>query len=156
MKTIRELTENKPSNAIFAMIEGLKEQSEREDFRIKMLTFGTSNGDYCFGCAATCTIQKISKINLTIENINTKEERANALGFNLDELTIFEDCIDNLRNGTRLPAYVYYGYKNLLNFYGINDNIIPDEEMKTLNSWDWHENLQPYINYANKLKSLGL
>ena len=43
MKTLKELCDGKPSNAIKAMIEGLRTQSKRPDFKIRMSTFGSQH-----------------------------------------------------------------------------------------------------------------
>lgn len=55
----------KPSEMVRAMINGLRRQDEREDFHIKMdkwAGLGSLDGKpVCFGCAATCAVQELTK-----------------------------------------------------------------------------------------------
>ncbi len=105
MINIKE-TVKTPSNALQYMVDGLRKQSQRTDFRINMRTFGAvgffedkSDKDICYGCAATCTIQEIAKKDLTIDTIRGIDARSMALGFDYSELERFEEAIDGARAG---------------------------------------------------------
>ena len=97
MESIRELIQSKPSIALQAMVDGLREQSKRKNFKVDMRTFGEgkylNNPVMCYGCAATCTLQKIAGKNLTVDNINVNLDRAQFLKFELTELRRFEFAI---------------------------------------------------------------
>lgn len=98
--SILKAIKGKPSIALQMMIEGLQEQSKRKNFKIAMGTFGSSDYEYtCYGCAATCTIQKMAKKNFTHELITQGTDRAKFINADLDELSRFELAIDLSRKG---------------------------------------------------------
>jgi hypothetical protein len=112
MKAIKELAP-KPSDALQAMVDGLRTQSKRSDFKLMMSTYGSfdEKTGICYGCAATCTIQELAHQNLTIANIKRSEKRANALSFYPLQLMYFESAIDSVRTGTFDELEDYYELK---------------------------------------------
>ncbi len=105
-----------PSAALQAMVDGLREQSKSKYFRITMATFGHSDGHFCFGCAATCTIQQIAGKHFEASDlINNNDmdssvfQRANALNFDVEQLRDFEDAIDSARKGRISRLFFFFG-----------------------------------------------
>jgi hypothetical protein len=150
-RLIKDILNNKPSAAIRAMIDGLKEQSLRDNFVIDMSTFGgLSTRDYslCVGCAATCAAQKIAKKNLTVQTISDVELRADALSFSCYDMAKFEKAVDRLRHGAVLPLFTYFNLSGYV--------VIPPIRLPFLTTDDWQENLFPYEAYAEQLEALGL
>ena len=92
---LKETFRGKPSDALEYMCDGLLKQDKREDFEIRMLTFGCSIGQMCYGCAATSTIQQIAGRNLADSNILSRQ----LIGFDPRELNAFERVIDAARRG---------------------------------------------------------
>jgi hypothetical protein len=95
--------------AIRAMVAGIKTQAKRKDFNINMDSFGGFNGStLCYGCAATCTIQEITHINLTPSTIVPGSTRAEALSFDRHQLSKFERAIDGMRQGFPAELIRFY------------------------------------------------
>jgi hypothetical protein len=99
MVLIRELIKNKPSVALQAMVNGLQAQSNRDDFRIRMSTYGAYGGGICYGCAATCALQELAQVNFDFPAISSLKKRAAACSFSYEETDKFEAAIDNARLG---------------------------------------------------------
>lgn len=153
MKTIKELAP-KPSDAITAMIDGLREQSQREDFVVDMHDFGTKrNSGMCCGCAATCAIQKLTGINFkglyVTEMPSDFLARVKEFELGRESMGEFEDII----NQFRLTNWVV-----LLRFYDIEPiyGAIPNKELRGLWNDNWKENLHLYEAYRDQLKAIGL
>ena len=100
---LEETFRGKPSDALEYMCDGLLKQDKREDFEIAMYTFGRSDGQMCFGCAATSTIQQIAGQDLTVSNIKDRQ----LIGFDLSELRAFEGVIDFVRNGSLRELFIF-------------------------------------------------
>lgn len=147
MKTeIKEILD-KPSKAVRAMIEGLKKQSQREDFEVDMHHFGGSesfNSILCFGCAATCAAQEAFKKNLSADEISERKSRAIAYGVDIKSLADFEMAIDDFRAGN---------YQALGKYYEIR---IPYFQLPALHTINWRSNLSEYEKYADLLEECGL
>ncbi len=80
---------------IMSMVKGL----EKPVTKINMSTFGSSNNDVCYGCAATNTICKITDVKFNKLNIKRREYRATAVKSTEQFLELFECAIDELRRG---------------------------------------------------------
>ena len=102
---LKETFRGKPSDALEYMCDGLLAQDKREDFKVDMSTFGGTDGQICFGCAATSAIQEIAGQNLTDSNIKRRE----LIGFDLSELRVFESVIDFSRVGILTPLFGFCG-----------------------------------------------
>ena len=107
MKTFRELIDRKPSNALQAMINGLRETEARPDFVVSMGTFGTEREGLCFGCAATCAIQKISGHNFAPNEIFGSQRKARALNMLEEDVSRFEEAMNEARMGDLSPLFAY-------------------------------------------------
>lgn len=112
-----------PSEALRAMVDGLTEQSKRPDFEIDMGSFGEwsdlDGKPVCFGCAATCTIQKITGHNFGLDEIGDREDRAKALKDSEEDLHDFEHAMDSARNGYLSKLFEYFGYRCPEDFVGV-------------------------------------
>jgi len=150
MRTFREIL-GKPSDALQAMVDGLREYSARSDFRIDMDTFGMVHNDVCFGCAATCAIQKATGKYL----LDLKYNRLDGLWYNIkaeffavskSELVAFENAINAARLGD---------VSSLLAYYGIIDNCIFDSRFKLLSD-NWEQQLMAVVQVIAELRAVGL
>lgn len=151
MKTIRARLK-KPSAAVDAMIEGLLQQSKRTDFYVAMESFGGFNGNTCFGCAATCTVQQIAGENLYAgQHPVLPKDRAKILGFKEMDLTIFEMAIDEFRRGNPGKLLAYFRVP----FFQETKPVFTLLGFK-LESRNWREQLDKVREYSEKLKALDL
>lgn len=100
----------RPSDAIRAMIDGLREIPD-QNFRVRMDYFGGHAGTTCFGCAATCAVQHAVGIRFTQDNIEGGSSRASATGLSHAELQTFERMIDSFRAGFTRRMEEYYGVR---------------------------------------------
>lgn len=103
---------SKPSQALKAMCDGLEKQSQRRDFKVDMKTFGEVSNGVCFGCAATCTMQELAKVNLVP---NTICHRERALGFDMVDCNTFELVMDSARAGSLIALFAYFNIDHKLN-----------------------------------------
>ena len=158
LKSIKELCP-KPSDAVMAMVNGLRKQSKRKNFRIRFSSFGSreyadgTDKIICFGCAATSAIQFIANKNFTGEEIDTRAERGEFLGFDKNELQDFEEAIDNLRNGWVRALFFFYGL-NYSDYFALLQPM--KERLEDLHDLNWKEEIHHYEDFANKLKEIGL
>jgi hypothetical protein len=90
---------DRPSQALQAMLDGLYEQYNRHDFRIDMRVYGAGDGGVCYGCASTCTLQKLAGKDFTTATIDTRDSRAAVLAVDANDLYIFEHAMDHARKG---------------------------------------------------------
>lgn len=97
--SILQAIKGKPSIALQHMVNGLMKQSKRRNFKINMGTYGTSHGKICYGCAATCAIQSVAKINFTPNLIDHTDDRAKRTKTEVNELDAFEGAINQARQG---------------------------------------------------------
>ncbi len=149
MKTFKELCDNKPSVAIQAMCAGLLAQSRRKDFTVDMSAFGEVTAGVCFGCAATCTAQRLTSVDLTAETVEARGNRARALGVDYDDLAEFEDAIDDFRRGWP---------NDLFDYFGCTPETPPDPsgEPWRLETGNWRAQLPVVRAYAHRLAQEGL
>lgn len=138
-----------PSNALRYMVEGLIKQSKRDDFMIRMSTYGDDYLTMCVGCAATCALQQIANKNLIIGTAHSEDKRANYLGFNRQEMEAFEYDIDWARKGDLEEIFSFFGLKKEF------DKYIPDIGFTYLNTWDWKEQLPEVRKVIALLESMG-
>jgi len=128
---------------IMSMVEGLKETSVILD----MGTFGTSDENgFCYGCAATNTICKISGITFTPDNIDRVITRARVINSKCMFLDFFERAINSLRLAD-LTSYNYFANKG--GFANIAKNTSPLYPLR--NDYTQRE-LASYITLANEQK----
>jgi len=152
MKSIFELAP-KPSDAVQAMIDGLRNQYKRLDFKIVMAAFAGNSDNVCYGCAATCALQEISNKDLVSGDINLHHRQVRAKKYNLDvhEVESFEMAIDLLRTGE--PYYLLY-------LYGVRMpqslRAIPNRKLPFLTSENWVLKIKDYEKFAGNLKKMNL
>ncbi len=172
MPTIKELAP-KPSDALRAMINGLFNQDEREDFRIDMTSFGNievNEGreiDYCYGCAATCALQEIAHKNFVDSDIMSSGSRARFLGFDYDELSDFEYAMEEARNGLLLRLFKFYNISmpGLVGEDGMvditwGDGVLDlkwkgETELYFMSTGNWSKNIPSLEAHIQKLISAG-
>jgi len=153
-QTFRDLCKGKISTALQAMIDGLKFQSQRKDFRVDMSTFGTftyfeNKVDLvCFGCAATCTVQQLSKVNFTDSQIGSSSGRSRLTIHNSNDLDRFEEAIDYARMGDLFSIFDYMG--------DCDSHEISDDDRWLLGTADWQEQMPIVQNFVDMLKLKGL
>ena len=153
-QTFRELFKDKVSTALQAMIDGLKFQSQRKDFRVDMSTFGdfsdlgNRGNPVCFGCAATCTIQQLSEVNFTDSQINSPGERSRLTIRNLNDLNRFEYAIDYARTGDLIHIFEYMG--------NLDSHEFSHDKQWVLYTDDWQEQLPLVQDFVEMLKLKGL
>jgi hypothetical protein len=146
MKSIRE-TLKVPSAALQAMVNGLRKQSKRSDFKIDMGTFGDAYGGVCYGCAATCALQEISGIDFTLENM-LWHNLPYATPFSGQEISDFEDVIDAARSGYLLPLFTFF------HLHPIHNRGYP--RRFNLDTDNWEEQLPEVEKLIAELKEKGL
>jgi len=145
----------KPSDALQAMVDGLKAQSKRDDFEIDMRTFGMKGMTICFGCAATCAIQQLAGIDFTMKTgISCEMYRAETLNLEIGEMSRFESVIDNARCGN---------LSNLLRFYygdeWKEETKLPSELVHhgvQLRTDDWRNKIHLFDDIIFQLKMRGV
>lgn len=145
MQLIKDIVTT-PSAALQAMIDGLAEQSKRPDFEIDMRSFGRSWGGICFGCAATCAIQKIGGKNLTEKYIR---DRAEFFGFGYGDMEFFEAAIDNSRAFNFTHLFIYYSKEK-------PDFLLDYNANKCMTTANWQELIPTFQEIVDRLKSEGL
>lgn len=144
MRRIKELAP-KYSDAIRAMIDGLKKQSAREDFVIIMSTYGEFSDNVCYGCAATCAIQGLSGKNFKGGEIDDEDSRSDYLDVDFDDMIEFELRIDNFRLGYDAPLKAFYNLENI-EFPQPNWSLTTD---------NWQEELPKVEKYLKEVIKLG-
>ena len=148
-RDIKELCPT-PYDAIFAMVKGLKKYSKRKRFLIDMTTFGRlslmNNKKVCFGCAASCAIQEISKTSFKPNKLYSLDlhTRAQITNFDAKQLRDFEDALDIARMGQLDILFHFY---NLDSFHRIDY----DNEFRLVND-NWESQLPAVIKIAKQIK----
>lgn len=160
-RTMKQLCDGKVWRAVEAMITGLEEQSKREDFKIDMRTFGTAYADLCYGCAATCAVQKLTKYNYCIFTIDHRLLRATSVNVSTNDLTIFENAIDQLREGSIRMLFLYFGKDIPRCFMYVRLNPKTNKIKKVfclppLVNKTWQDNLHAYRVFLRYLKALDI
>ena len=129
------------------MVNGLLKQSRRKDFKITMRTYGESDGGLCFGCAATCTIQNLSKSTFTANMIGDPLGRAGVAHISFIEFATFETAINRARTGD---------LRHLFDFCGIETKntslLYADFDLQDNN---WKKQLPQVKKTIFKLKKAG-
>lgn len=120
---IKEKCEGKVWKALQFMVDGLRRQSKRDDFKVDMDNFGyfDRRNNVCYGCAATCSIQEISGINLSKNNIDFLENRSYALKIEDVELFDFECAIDDARQGDLESLFIFFDKNEIFSPSSFNE-----------------------------------
>lgn len=146
--SILKAIKGKPSVALTHMVKGLLKQSRRKKFKIYMGTFGKQSRELCFGCAATCTIQNISKINFIPDSsICSIDGRSAKMKMDYRELDVFEIAIDSARSGDLVPLFRFCSLSEI-NARKFNNEI-------DLYTYNWKENLPAVRKVISELKKAG-
>lgn len=148
MKTFRELCGGKIHVAVQAMVDGLRNQNERSDFRIDMDTFGEYTGSICFGCAATCAVQQITGVQFNDARIIYARERV--IEHDIEDLADFECAIDSIRKGSFAEIAEYFNKEIPDVFYYVFGGTWH------LGDYDWEQQLPGIEDFIAKLKELNL
>ena len=159
MKSMKDFCP-KASDAIQAMLDGLQELPSPK-FEVAMFTFGDayyngSSGCVCYGCAATCAVQKATDTLFDYDSIHKRTARAKAVEVDEADLRRFETAIDKFRCGVADSLLAYYGH-NPANFAEASD-IAGRKVAWYLTDSNYNEpNELVYIHkYRDYLISLGL
>lgn len=148
MRTYKDIL-GKPSAAVRAMIEGLKDYGNRKDFVVDMKSYGGSIDGTCFGCAATCACQKASGVDYNSKNINSEWDRSLVSDVSMADQYCFEACIDELRCGCPQGLMVYFN----LPYCRDHGDIIAGCRMDSEN---WRDMLPNYEQLADALEADGI
>jgi hypothetical protein len=134
---------------IMAMVDGLRNPSTKVDMgtfgRADVIKFlGITLKATCYGCAATNTICNISGKKFAPNNIKGSKDKAIFIDGSRDFVAHFEESIDCLRRG-EIQWYNYLakseGFAQIKAKPGLN--------LPQLNSKDYLENLDHYVELAN-------
>ena len=163
-----------PSTALQYMVDGLLRQSKRDDFIIDMATFGKIDTllfnevaedkafyvgkKYCFGCAATCTLQEIANKNIIPNDIAIARNfnRSKYLGFNVEEMLTFESAIDEFRIDGSLEGlfgFFYTGPEG--SFQLVSLDWLEEIPQVSLTDNTWEAQLLEVYKIIDILKSKG-
>lgn len=98
------LAGGKLSKVVHAMCDGLLVAADRDDFYVDMNTFGDTaefdvGRETCYGCAATCTLMKLTGVQLTPSTIVSHSRHADAVGLPVTDVADFERAVDAFRAG---------------------------------------------------------
>ena len=146
IQTFRDKCHSKVSVALQAMIDGLNHQHQREDFKISMDTFGDYDG-ICYGCAVTCAIQQLSGVNLSDSSITDRVDRAIFLDVDREDLSYFENYIDDAREGLLFKLFAYMGQEE-----SYDESYDENWELTTRN---WQTELPKVQKFVDMLKEEG-
>jgi hypothetical protein len=169
MQTFKELCNGKMHVAVQAMIDGLKTHSKREDFIIKMSTYGElSEKNICFGCAATCAVQQLSGVTFTADKIRSKfpavkgysidllpSSQAVLLDMKSSDINHFEESINALRQTGIGPLMTYFGFDDIVKEISIY-SFLRENPLEKLATSNWEKNLEGYQKLADFLKENDL
>jgi len=162
MKTFREIL-GKPSSALQAMVDGLREYSGRKDFVVDMGSYGHVEGGICYGCAATCAVQKT--LGLDYLSVGYSYPRSSKdlgseqlLGVDSRDLCAFETAIDQARKGDLWELMGYFNVDSDV----LDSVMLVDRSCTT--KWDrrfdlednWREQLGVVEAVISEMKVLGL
>jgi len=163
VKTFREIL-GVPSAALQAMVDGLRLYGNRLDFKIDMGTFGSNENGVCFGCAASCCVQKVLGKNLLSggDGIEIPVVRARFFGTAVEDLGDFEWAVDGARSGSLSCLLGYFGINEMTHQsivelngqWGVNDTIW--DSRYELNSDDWEQQLGAVEEVIAEMKAIGI
>lgn len=146
MKTLKELCDGKPSNAIKAMLIGLKKADRRKTFTVDMSVFGEITRDgICCGCAATCTIQELTGHKYKPDELGDIVSRAIAMKAYEFDIQSFEGVMDEFRKGDASDLFKYFGVRQPRIWTGWY-----------MDNHNWRENMPRVRTYLKQLIQLGL
>jgi hypothetical protein len=169
MNQLVERAGGKASAVIRAMCDGLEANERRDDFKIRMSTFGLAALHKCFGCAATCAVMQISGHRFTPAVIASSRDRAKELDLDWDDVEKFEMAIDRLRAFSRpqslmdlceVPVGVWIEALNDATGRDFRDvmatyELRPESRPWLLNDHDWQEQLPIVRRFADALEAVG-
>lgn len=154
IRTIKSLAP-KPSDAIKAMLDGLREIPSAE-FSVDMGTYGGHEHDsgpnvICCGCAATCAVHKLAGKAPHLDYID-QEMQPEYLGFWEVDLYRFESAIDSFRVGYPGSLFAYYG------LYGSDSEVLAslasDKPWRLLTE-NWEPQLSKIEEYLERVVAAG-
>lgn len=146
MRTMYELCDGKVWRAVDAMITGLRTHSGREDFKINMMWWASTDGVLCFGCAATCAVQQLTGINVTKDNVFTVYNHAE-WGDDSRDWRKFASAINCLRQGMLGVIFDYFKKdRRLIGF----------RNLPVLHTHNWQTELKHYTTLLIALKEFDI
>ena len=151
-----------PSDAVRAMVKGLRTARDAKDFRIDMGSFGHVGRKHeekiCFGCAATCTIfesldlwPQMREYAVSRGPDNVAEDAAEVerlAGVDWDDLRRFEIAIDDLRGDGEV--------ERLCKYYEVDVSLSVNTSLPLLGSSYSEWELLEYEAFADALSTVGL
>ena len=165
LKNMSDVCPN-PSDAVRAMVKGLRTARDAKDFRIDMGSFGHVERKHeekiCAGCAATCAI--LESLNLWTQKMKYGETRnfwrskkrsqedkvgiEKIAGVAMNDLLKFESVINDLREGDAESICDYYPEADI--------PIETSRFLPPLSNQQDESKLEEYEAFADALKTAGL
>jgi len=152
------------STAIRIMIYGLHKMTAREDFTVKMSTFGETSSEMCYGCAATCALGVMFQKPLALDDADVvpsdkwwNERLTSSVHARRRTqkraICRFEAWCDSVRRGG-------YMANDLRDFMGdCSDQALmvlsSFVAIPTLNDYDWKRDSLVFLDLADKLEAVG-
>lgn len=156
-KTMRELCNGKMWVAVEAMITGLQ-TIPGEKFYVNMNTYGEPsirNPGVCFGCAATCAVQKLTGVMFEPDTISPSPIRLATIG--AKDLLEFEATIDALRSGHVDLLVMFFDAWDNITDKGVGAQLGELESpLPPLENSNWRERLDDYKPLLDFLKKHDL
>ena len=150
----------KASEALQAMVDGLRANAADPSFKVSMNSFGEKKTDnICYGCAATCTVASLNGklYSETVRDLGSDQFYGFSFLFDQSKkedrdlkrtLNVFESAIDRARQG---------GISRLLEFVdGIDPDIFRYDDRFQLLDDNWEQELPKVELLISELREAGL
>lgn len=156
------LAGGKLSKVVHAMCDGLLAAADRDNFCVDMNTFGDTadfgspDNECCYGCAATCTLMKLTGVQLTPQTILGHSRHAAAVGLPDRDVGDFERAVDAFRCGYDGEWSTFW---KLPEFCDTPRDVV-NEAIEHAGCWalansDWREQLPVLRSFADYLADRG-
>lgn len=161
MNAVVALAGGKLSKVVHAMCDGLLAAADRADFCVDMNTYGDTadfdgGRETCYGCAATCTLMKLTGVQLTPSTIVSHSRHADAAGLPLTDVADFERAVDAFRAGHVDGLSPFW---NLPRFCDTPRDVVNEAAGQvgywSLDNSTWREQLPALRQFADFLEANG-
>ena len=156
------LAGGKLSKVVHAMCDGLLVAADRDDFYVDMNTFGDTadfgapNNECCYGCAATCTLMRLTGVQLTTRTITGHSNHATAVGLPVKDVSEFERAVDAFRCGDDGEWSTFWNLAELCNTpFEVVGAALDHSGPWALANSDWREQLPVLRSFASYLADRG-
>ena len=143
----------RPSDIVDVMRSGLREHSQRIDFKIAMHTFGAAlDGTVCFGCAATATLGTLMPAPFCASDGSDSRWLHRLARDNSHHVALMwvEDFFNDVRRGTK------HTWESWLETGDLSQELQDDfKYLPMLLTNDWEEHLPKYEDWAQQARAAG-